>query len=154
MYRTAALERAHFSHLFDLPDAALAEHRAARVTATSERGFPCRVSLDHAAPGESVLLVHHVSNDVASPYRSAFAIYVREQAEEAPPFVDRLPPVLEGRVLSLRGYDGSGMLRQAVLAGDGETEARIESLFANPAVGSIHAHSAAYGCFLTRIERS
>lgn len=154
MYRIEALERARFAELFSLGDEALAARRAVRVTANSERGFPCRVSLDHAAPGEGVLLVNFVSNDVATPYRTAFAIYVREAAGEAPAYVDRLPPVLEGRVLSLRGYDGAGMLQRAVLAGEGEAEAGIADLFGDPDVACIHAHSATYGCFLARIERN
>ena len=153
-YRIEGLPRERFEHLFGLPEAQLAEHGALRVTADSERGYPCRVSLDHAAPGERVLLLNHVSSDSPTPYRTAFAIYVREQAGEAPAYVDRLPPVLEERVLSLRGYDEAGMLRDALLAGPGEAAAGIETLFERPEVASIHAHTATYGCFLTRIERS
>lgn len=153
-YRIEGLARERFAPLFGLPDEALAERGAVRVTANSERGFPCRVSLDHAAPGESVILLNHVSNDVPTPYRTAYAIYVREQAGEAPVYVDRLPPALAGRMLSLRAFDSAGMLREAVLAAPDEVEARIGELLGDAAAASIHAHTPAYGCFLARIERS
>ena len=153
-YRIEGLAAERFAHLSGLSEAALAERGAVRVTATSERGFPCRVSLDFAALGESVLLLNHVSHDVPTPYRTAYAIYVREQAGEAPVWVDRLPPVLEGRMLSLGGFDAAGMLRDAVLVEPGEVEARIAELFADGEVASVHAHTPPYGCFLARIERS
>jgi hypothetical protein len=153
-YRIEGLAPELFAHLIGLGEAALAQLGAVRVQADCERGFPCRVSLEHAAPGESVLLLNHVSNDVPTPYRTAYAIYVREQAGEAAAFVDALPPVLEERLLSLRAFDGKGMLRTALLARPGEAEARIAGLFDDPEVASIHAHTAAYGCFLARIERS
>jgi hypothetical protein len=153
-YRIEGLAADRFAHLRGLPEEALAAHGARRVTADSERGFPCRVSLDFAAPGESVLLLNHVSMDTPTPYRTAYAIYVREQAGEAAPFEDRLPPVLDGRLLSLRAFDAAGMLREALLAEPGEAEARIAGLFEDEDVASIHAHSPAHGCFLARIGRA
>lgn len=153
-YRIEGLAAEPFAHLRGLGDTALAEHQAVRVTADSERGFPCRVSLDFAAPGESVLLLNHVSMDAPTPYRTAYAIYVREQAAEAPAYVDRLPPVMEDRLLSLRAFDRAGMLRAALLSEPGEAEERIASLFEDSEVASIHAHTPAFGCFLARIERS
>jgi len=153
-YRIEGLPAERFAPLRGLGDIALAEQRAARVKADSERGFPCRVSLDFAAPGESVLLLNHVSNDAPTPYRTAYAIYVREQSGEAPVFVDRLPPVLQHRLLSLRAFDAAGMLRTALLSEEGEAEARIADLFEDGEVATIHAHTPAYGCFLARIERN
>ena len=153
-YRIAGLAAEPFAHLRGLGDDALAQQQAVRVTADSERGFPCRVSLDFAAPGERVLLLNHVSNDAPTPYRTAYAIYVREQAAEAPVYVDRLPPVLEERLLSLRAFDEAGMLRGAVLSEPGEAEERISAFFEDLEVASIHAHTPAYGCFLAQIERN
>ena len=151
-YRIEGLSAAPFSPLFGLSDAALAERGAVRVIADSETGYPCRIGLGHITLGASAILLNHVSNDVQGPFRTAHAIYVREGAEEAPVFEDRLPPVLQGRMLSLRGFDLAGMLRSALLVD--EAEAGIESLFADPEVASIHAHTAAYGCFLARIGRA
>lgn len=152
-YRIAGLGAESFQHLFDLPDAALADHDAIRVTATHSPGFPCRISLRDAQPGEPLILVHHVSHDVATPYRSAYAIYV-SKAAEAEEFHDAIPPVMQHRPLGLRGFDASGMLRGARLAVAGEADAAIRDLFADAAIAYIHAHSAAHGCFVAKVERS
>jgi hypothetical protein len=91
---------------------------------------------------------------VTTPFRSAFAIYVREVADAAACYIDAVPPVFEGRTLSLRGFDGEGMLRGAVLAPPGEADAAIREMFADPRIAVIHAHNAAPGCFAARIVRN
>ena len=68
--------------------------------------FPCRVSLVDRPIGEKVLLLNHLSHDVANPYRASHAIFVAD-AEQGEYF-DTVPPVFEKRVLSLRGFDGTG----------------------------------------------
>jgi len=153
-YRIEGLSPAPFAPLFAMDDAELERNDARRVTATASRGFPCRVSLEDAREGEALILVNHVSHDVATPYRSAYAIYVRESAEAAAEYVDETPPVFEGRPLGLRGFDADGMLKAALLAMPGEADARIRELFANAEVATIHAHNAAHGCFAARIERN
>ena len=124
------------------------------MTADTRPGFPCRVTLEDAEPGESLILVNHASHDVETPFRSTYAIYVREGAGEAPVFIDSLPPVFDGRTLSLRGFDADGMLRGALLAAPGEADAQIRALFERPEIATIHAHNAAAGCFAARIERN
>lgn len=151
-FRITGLDPRPFAPLFALTDADLADRRARRVTATSDRGFPCRVSLADAAAGEQLILLHHVSHDVATPYRSAYAIYVRCGVQQAE-YVARLPPVFEGRPLGLRGFAADGMLRDARLALPGEAAAQIDALFANGDIAYIHAHWAAYGCFAAKVER-
>jgi hypothetical protein len=153
-YRIEGVSPKSFAALADLGDAELAERGIVRVAADGGSGFPCRVSLDHPDAGEPVLLLNHVSNDVPTPYRTAYAIYVRERAAEAAVFEGRLPPVLQDRMLSLRAFDAAGMLRHGLLAQPSEVEERIEALHGDPAVASIHAHTPAFGCFLARIERN
>jgi hypothetical protein len=46
------------------------------------------------------------------------------------------------------------MLRGALLAMPGEAEARMTELFERPEIATIHAHNAAHGCFLARMERN
>ena len=101
-YRIRGLDPAPFRPLFGLPDEELAESGIVRMTVDSPT-FPCRVSLTDRAIGEKVLLLNHVSHDVANPYRSSHAIFVTEGEEEAADYVDQVPPVFEKRVLSLRG---------------------------------------------------
>jgi hypothetical protein len=153
-YRIQGLDPKPFEHLFGLPDEELAERNARRVKVTNKPGFPCRVTLEDAEPGEQVILLHHVSHEVDTPYRSAYAIYVREGVPQSTPFIDEVPPVFEGRPLALRGFDQEGMLRGALLAMPGEADAKIRELFERPEIATIHAHNAAYGCFSAKIERN
>ena len=46
----------------------------------TDPSFPCRVSLTDREIGERVLLLNHVSHDVANPYRASHAIFVAEGA--------------------------------------------------------------------------
>ncbi len=152
-YTIEGLSPQGFKGLFGLPDEELAKRGAVRVIADAKPGFPCRVTLEDAEPGESLLLVNHVSNDVSTPYRSAFAVFVREGAEMAARFEDEIPPVFAGRPLGLRGFDSDGMLRTALLAMPGEADSKIRTLFERSDVATIHAHNAAHGCFVASIER-
>ncbi|MEA3011892.1 MAG: hypothetical protein QOD42_437 [Sphingomonadales bacterium] len=152
-YRIEGLAPAAFESLFGMMDGELAARGAMRVTADSPSGYPCRVSLADAAPGEELVLLNHVSHDVAGPFRTAYGIYVRKGAKAAA-FEDEAPAYLDKRTLGLRGFDAEGMLRGALLALPGEADARIRELFERPEVATIHAHNAAYGCFLARIERN
>src|SRR3546814_3250385 len=77
----------------------------------------CSSDLDK---GEQLILLHHTSHDVATPYRSAYAIYVRELAQEPADYIDKLPPVFEGRPLGMRGFGEDGLLKDARLALPGQ----------------------------------
>ena len=152
-YRIESLPSDAYAGLLGLGDEELAERGARRVTADARPGFPCRVALEDAEPGESLILFNHVSHDVPTPFRTAYAIYVRERPGPPACFHDETPPVFDGRILSLRGFDGEGMLREAVLASPGEADSRIRALFAKPEIAEIHAHCAAAGCFAAKIVR-
>ena len=152
-YRITGLSPKPFAALFALDDAALARRNARRVTAAADHGFPCRVSLRDAAAGEQLILLHHTSHAVATPYRSAYAIYVREAACEPGDYIDSPPPVFEGRPLGLRGFGADGLLKDARLALPGQADSAIRDLFADPAISYIHAHNAAHGCFAAQIDR-
>lgn len=152
-YRMEGLAPAAFEGLLGLSDDELGAHRARRVVADGP-GYPCRVTLEDATPGEELLLVNHVSHDVEGPFRTAYGIYVRKDAERAASFTDEAPSYLDKRTLGLRGFDAEGMLKDAIIAQPGEADARIRELFERPQIDTIHAHNAAYGCFLARIERN
>lgn len=151
-YSIEGLSPDAFAPLFAMDDAALAAINARRVTASADRGFPCRISLEDAKAGEELILLHHISHDVATPYRSAYAIYVRPGVA-ATRWHDAVPPVFEGRPLALRAFDAGGTLQTARLAAPGEADGAIRDLFADADVAYIDAHNAAHGCFAARIER-
>ena len=100
-----------------------------------------------------MILLHHISHDVATPYRSAYAIFVREAVRERATYRDRTPPVFEGRPLGLRGFGPDHMLKTALLALPGEADETIRALLSDPSIAYIDAHNAAHGCFAARVER-
>jgi hypothetical protein len=152
-YVVRGLDPSAFRPLYGLSEEELASRGIARIRVDGP-AFPCRVSLTDRDIGESVLLLNHISHDVANPYRASHAIFVAEGADEPAEYVDRVPPVFDTRVLSLRGFDTDGMMADAILTQPGEADAGIRKLFANPAIETIHAHNAARGCFSARIERN
>jgi hypothetical protein len=153
-YKISGLEPSKFSHLFGLSDEELAAHGAVRMIADSKPGFPCRITLDDAEPGNALLLVNHVSHDGNSPYHASHAIFVSESAPEAAVYEDEVPPALERRILSLRAFDKAGMMTDAALVQPGEADAVIRRLLASDAVDHIDAHNATRGCFAARVERA
>ena len=153
-YRIQGLGLASFADLLGASDDMLARRGARRVIADCSPGYPCRVTLEDAEPGETLILINHVSHDVATPYRSAFAIYVREDARASGCYVDEVPPVFRPRMLSLRGYDAEGMLEAALLVPGEEADAAIRALFESPRIATIDAHNAAAGCFAAHVLRN
>jgi len=143
-----------FEPLFGLDDAALAARNAVRVIAGNDGRYPCRITLEDAPAGESLLLVNYQHQDAASPYRSNYAIYVREAAQAARRLEGELPPVLRGRPIAVRAFDEAGMLLGAELALNDDVAAAIDRQFANPVAAYLHAHNAAHGCFAARIDRA
>lgn len=152
-YVVRGIDPAPYEHLYGLSDVELSEQGIVRMTVTTPT-FPCRVSLTDREIGEKVLLLNHVSHDVANPYRATHAIFVTEGADEPAEFVDEVPPVFKARILSMRGFDKDGMMVDAILTQPGEADAGIRKLFDNPAIEIIHAHNATRGCFSAKIERN
>lgn len=151
-YMISGLSPDPFAPLFTMDDAELAANNARRIIATADRGWPCRISLDDAKAGEAVILLHHVSHDVDTPFRSAYAIYVRDGVETAT-YCGELPPAFVGRTMAFRGFDDAGMLASARLGPGKDGDAAIRDLFADPRIAYIHAQYATNGCFAARIER-
>lgn len=152
-YRISGLDPAHFAHLVNLSDSQLVVQGVARMSADAFPGFPCRITLDDAQPGETLLVVNHCSHDGANPYRATHAIFVSETAVSPATYRSEIPPALDRRVLSLRGFDAAGMMRDAVLVQPGEADPAVRTMFADPAIDHIDAHNATRGCFAARIER-
>lgn len=153
-YAVTGLPLDDFSPLFALSDEALAARGVIRRTADYSPGYPCRITLQDAQPGESVLLLNHESHSAPTPYRSAYAIFVREAADATLQIQDALPPVLKGRPIALRIFNDQGMLIGADLSRDEPLDAAIRNAFESPSTAYIHAHNAAHGCFVARIDRA
>lgn len=152
-YRISGLPLDEFAPLFGRSDAELAEQGVVRVRADHKPGYPCRVTLEDAEPGETLLLLNYEDHKAATPFRNRYAIYVRENALAPAELHDSLPAVFANRRLAFRAFDAAGMLRDANLALDGDADARIRELFADPDIAYLQAHNAAPGCFAARIDR-
>ena len=153
-FRVTGLSLESFQALFGLPDRELARRGVQRVVADAPFGFPDRIEISDAAPGESLLLLNYLHQPADTPYRSGHAIFVRERAVAPTDLVGEIPPAMRARPLSLRAFDRGDMMVDADLVDGARAEALIGRLLDDPRVAYIHAHYARRGCYAGRIERA
>jgi hypothetical protein len=153
-FKIKGLPASAFASLFALSDQQLARREAVRMVADRQPGFPCRVSLRDAEPGETVLLLNYEHLPVASPYRSRHAIFVRQNALEAHLGINEVPPSLQTRLLSLRAYDTAGMMLEAEVVPGEELAPLIDRMLGRSGISYLHVHNAKPGCFAARVERA
>ena len=152
-FRITGLPAEAFAPLFALGDEELAARTAVRRVVDEPHSVPCRVSLEDAAPGETVVLTHFEHHAVDSPFRASHAIYVRE-GDETFDAVDEVPEQLRRRLLSVRAFDAKGMLVNADVVDGRSLEGAIDSLLANPQASYLHVHFAKPGCYAAKVERA
>lgn len=148
------LDPAPFAPLYGLSDAALAARNARRVVADAAPGYPDRIELRDARPGETLLLVNHEHQPHPTPFRASHAVFVLEGATEPATFLDEVPDPLRTRPISLRAFDADHDMIDAELV-DGAGLARLINRFlARPEIAYLHAHYARRGCYAALIERT
>lgn len=153
-FQILPLPPSQFSHLFGADEAALEAAGAVPYVADSKPGFPCRISLEDAEPGERLLLVNYEHMTAATPYRSAHAIYVRDGARGAQVRPGEVPDMVASRLLSVRAFDASGMMLDAqVTEGSGAAQV-FDRLLGLDGAAWLHVHSAARGCYLAKVVRA
>lgn len=152
-YRISGLPLADFEPLFGLDEQALKARNIVRVRADAKPGYPCRVTLEDAEPGETLLLLNYEHQGAATPYRSSHAIFVREAAKAERVFENEVPPLLSERLLSVRAFDADGMMVDADCLQGSELEPAIERLLGDSCVAYLHVHNAKRGCFAARVDR-
>jgi len=152
-FRITGLPAEKFAGLFSLSDQELAARGAVRRVADAKPGYPCRVSLTDAEPGQEVILTHFEHHPVDSPFRASHAIYVRK-GEETYEAVDQVPEQLRLRLLSVRAFDEKGMLVGADVVDGRELEGVIDRLLEDERADYLHVHYAKPGCYAARIERA
>lgn len=153
-FRISGLPAAQFSHLFGLDEAALLAHGAQRHLVTETPGFPDRIELRDATPGEYVLLINYQHQPANNPYRSSHAIFIIEGAANHFDQQDTVPEPLRIRTISLRAFDEKDEMVDADLVQGEQLATRIEEFFANNTVRYLHAHYAKRGCYAARIDRA
>jgi hypothetical protein len=152
-FTITGLDPADFVSWHALDDAGLAQRGGRRVRADAQPGYPCRVSLEDAAPGETLILMPFVHHDVPGPYRASGPIFVRARAQ-ARQRLSTVPQLLRHRNLSLRAYDGEGQMIDAALCQGIHAEEAIESLLRWSTTAYLHVHFAGHGCYACRVERA
>lgn len=142
-----------FQPLFGLGEDALRARGVTRMVADARPGYPCRVTLEDAEPGESLLLLNWRHLDVDTPYRADGPIFVRESAIATREVRNAIPEQQRDRLLSVRAYDADGWMRDADVVDGVALEALVARFFADPRIAFLHAHNARRGCYACRIER-
>jgi hypothetical protein len=153
MFQISALQRDDFEDFFRLDDEELAVRGAKRYVANKTPGFPCRVSLEDAAPGERVILLPYAHQPAHSPYRAFGPIFVRESAQTASCAPNTVPPLLRSRMLSVRAYDSRDLMIDAEVVDGRELEGSLMRVLGNERVRYIHLHYAGPGCYACRVDR-
>jgi hypothetical protein len=153
-FRVTGLAPEQFVHLYGLDEPALEARGVVPCIVDAKPGFPDRIEMRDLEVGERALLLNYTHLDVASPYRSGHAIFVRDGAAARYDRINEVPEVMRIRPMSLRAFDANHMMVDADLAeGHTAVEALIQRLFADPRVAYIHAHNAKPGCYSGRIDR-
>ena len=152
-FQLVGLDPAPFAPLFELSEPELRRHGARRVTVDAHPGVPCRISMEDAGVGESVLLLPYVHQPADSPYRASGPIYVRQNVQKS-----TLPPgevnaYVTRRLISVRAYDAEHMLWRAEVVEGAELAAKLERIFQDSTPAYVHLHNAKHGCFFCRVER-
>lgn len=153
-FRITGLPAALFRPLYGLSDAALLARGVRRCVADRKPGFPDRIELRDAEPGETLLLLNYMHQPAANPYRASHAIFVREGAECTWDRIDEVPALLRSRLLSVRAFDADDLMIDADVVDGAALETLIERSFADRRAAYLHLHYARRGCYAARVERA
>lgn len=152
-YRISGLPLEPFRHLIGADEATLTAHGAQRFTVTKPHDAPCRIGLEDAEPGETVILLNYAHQTADTPFRANGPIFVRETAREQAVFPGAVPDQLRRRTLSVRAYDAEGMMIDADVVEGMALEPVIDRLLANMDAAYLHIHFAKRGCYAARVDR-
>ena len=154
-FQISGLPLAAYAGLIGLPDVDLAARGALRMTCEQPHSFPCRVGLRDLEPGETAILLNHMHQPAETPFQASHAIFVGEASDAAVLEAGEIPDVLARRTLSVRSFDGAGMMLDADLAEGTQAQAAlIGRLLADPGVDYLDIHYARRGCWAARAVRA
>ncbi|WHQ73596.1 DUF1203 domain-containing protein [Pantoea sp. Lij88] len=152
-YKISGLKAEPFAHLFGQSESYLNKHNAIRQTVACYPGYPDRISLCDIPVGETALLINHIYQPAATPYFGTHAIYIREGCTRQGIYLNELPEVMQGRILSLRAFDEKHFLIEADIVEGKSAESLIAQFFNDPQVSYIQIHNAKRGCYSCFAER-
>lgn len=124
----------------------------ATVVADSPGGFPCRLCLRYAQPGERMILFPYEAIPAGHPYSESGPIFVHAESCERYRATDEFPADFrEGRVM--RAYNSNYDVIDAEIVNGCEPEAVIEKFLQKPETAFADARSVTCGCYTFRIQR-
>jgi hypothetical protein len=153
-FKITGLPVTSFASLLHLGDDALRVHGVEREVADAPNAYPCRITLEDAAPGEEMLLLSYAHQPAGTPYASAGPIFIRRTAVATRTSLNEVPEQQRRRLLSVRAYDHRDWMVDAEVQEGTQLEALIERFLANPQVSYLHVHNARRGCYACRIDRA
>ncbi|WP_297798265.1 DUF1203 domain-containing protein [uncultured Eudoraea sp.] len=152
-FKIQALKNQEFELLFQLSDFELEKLGIKRMIVDENPGYPCRVSLEDAKIGEEVILVPYDFHKTNSPYQSRGPIFVRKGIVTRVFENNEIPIMLNHRLLSYRGYDKYGFMKEAVTEKGENLKSVIENIFKNTEIEYIHIHNASPGCYNCEVRK-
>jgi hypothetical protein len=152
-FKIKSLEDKEFSGLFNLDNSELEKIGAVRMIVDEFPGFPCRISLEDAEIGEEIILLSYQHHKTNSPYQASGPIFVRKIAKTPTFGTNEIPKMFNHRLLSLRGYDKNGFMKEASVTEGHLLKEQIIKTFENEKIKYIHIHNARPGCYNCVVER-
>ena len=128
---------------------------AVEVFATEDPRKPCRHCLGDIGLEQEVLLLAHRPAPRPGPYSEVGPIFVCGEACAPFEAENRLPPVLQGRKLVVRGYTAAERINyeSSEIVEGAEIEPAIRRGLADPRNAYLQVRTALFGCFLCKVER-
>ncbi len=152
-FKIKALNHEEFAPFFELPDTELEKQGIRRMIVNEKPGYPCRVSLEDAEIGEEVILISHQFHKTSSPYQSQGPIFIRKGIRTKELENNEIPIMLNHRLLSFRGYDKNGFMKEATTEKGINTRKVIDQIFENSDIEYIHIHNSSPGCYNCEVRR-
>ena len=152
-FKLIALDSSEFEQLFELSDGELERMSMKRMIVDEKPGYPCRVSLEDAEIGEEVILLPYEFHKTNSPYQASGPIFVRKGLRTKNLKKNEIPLMLNHRLLSFRGYNKRGFMKEARTEKGVNTKMVIEQIFEDPEIEYIHIHNSNPGCFNCEVRK-
>ena len=137
-FKLKSLEDTEFANFFEMDKLELDKIGAVKMIVDEFPGFPCRVSLQDAEVGEEVILLPYQHHKTNSPYQTNGPIFVRKTAKTAILGINEIPKMCNHRLLSLRGFDINGIMKDASVTEGQNLREQIILTFKNKAINYIH----------------
>ena len=146
-FQIQSLDAETFAPLFTLNDEDLKAKGGLRMVALNDGDFPCRVSLQDATKGETVILLNYEHQSADTPYCARAGIFIREQAASAALLPNQIPAQFVARFMAGRAFDAKGMMIDADVCDGKNIAEMIDRLLGVENTAYVHLHYAKHGCF-------